>query len=200
MMQSRMAFTTEANKIFLIMGCVRNQKTTNLYDMMGIKSSSIFGFGLTANLAMSFSFFSGQFASILPLTIIRYFPTSPIRATFPTLHDITTSAAAIFMPITLTPTNRTYTFMCFLEFTGMFSMQFFMFLIGFPLAPSIMETYKASFCSRTNQSTAIKATIIDSYKVFTPSILSHTHITILIYLLNNCKHRQPPSRSRGKNG
>lgn len=79
MVKSSMAFATQANKVFLIMGCAREQKAANLHNVMSIKPSSIFGFRFATDLAMTLSFFSGNFASVLPLTIIRYLPTSPAR-------------------------------------------------------------------------------------------------------------------------
>lgn len=79
MVKSSMAFATQASKVFLIMGCARDQKAANLHNMMSIKPSSIFGFRFATDLAMTLSFFSGNFTSVLPLTIISYFPPSPVR-------------------------------------------------------------------------------------------------------------------------
>lgn len=76
-----MAFATKANKIFRIMRYISNQKSANLYGMMGVKPSPIIGFGFATNFAMTFGSFPSKTTSFNPFSmIVRDFTASPKRA------------------------------------------------------------------------------------------------------------------------
>lgn len=185
-----MAFTTEANKIFMIMGYFGNQKMTNFYDMVSIKPSPIFGLRFSTNLAVTLSSFSGNITSLLPFSItVRDFATSPIRVILALWRLMAMLQAEFSTAVNQCTANRARLFrFSFCPSPGLAFFLYCLWRLPLLVCQNLNMALYTHIGARRNQNPAMGTVLINSLPVL--QCVSH------IYIITAFEHNNKPAHQR----